>query len=192
MALFGRHTGEINEAAFERARAQSRAHFPTLPVGAGSNSNFAELNRHEPPHSADFLVYAANPQVHAFDDESILETPAALGQTLLSARVLAGQRPIKVSPLSFQPRFNAVATSHDGAPADIDKRAPEPLGAAWALASVAALQMAGLGALAGDSLTLGETNGPRGVLDENGLPTPMWFSLRDLAQAQSETAWAID
>jgi hypothetical protein len=52
----------------------------SLLVGAASGSNFTELNR-ERPHASvrwDCVGFAGNPQVHAFDDVSILETPPTI------------------------------------------------------------------------------------------------------------------
>ena len=46
----------------------------------------------------DFATYSINPQVHAFDDLSVMETLGAQGPTVESARAIVGDRPIgKVS-----------------------------------------------------------------------------------------------
>lgn len=46
-----------------------------LPIGGGSRANFAELNRADLPMDLlDMVGFAINPQVHAFDETSILET----------------------------------------------------------------------------------------------------------------------
>lgn len=198
-ALFQNQTETVSSAVFDQAKARLQAAFAGVPVGAGSNANFAEFNRQRPPQRADYAIYAANPQVHAFDDASVLETPAALGQTLQSARSIVGQKAVKISPLTLKPRFNAVATAPtqdapilpDARPKNADARQSSPLCAAWTLASLAALLGCGLGTIEGDSLTLFETIGWRGVLDENGAPTLTWFLLRDLARARAETAFSV-
>ena len=73
--------------------------------------NFCELTRTRPDAAtADGVAYPVTAQVHAFDDRSVLETPAAQGDQvrLARARSLAGA-PVAVSPITLRPRFNAVA-----------------------------------------------------------------------------------
>ena len=56
-------------------------------VGGGTRANFTELNRLRPaPGELDAATYAINPQVHAFDEASILETPATVALTVRDAR----------------------------------------------------------------------------------------------------------
>jgi D-apionolactonase len=48
-------------------------------IGAGTNRYFAELNRNRPPRGTGALpVFSLNPQVHAFDELSIMENLEAL------------------------------------------------------------------------------------------------------------------
>lgn len=195
--LFASRTQTVAPDAFERVQTRLRLTFAGVPVGAGSNANFAEFNRQRPPKNADFGAYAANPQVHAFDDQSLLETPFALGHTLQSARAIIGGKGVKISPLTLKPRFNAVATAPEivapGAlPANADARQFTLLGAVWILASIVALLDAGLGTRANDSLTLFETLGPRGVLSAAGMPSPIWFLWRELAKVKTAFALTID
>jgi D-apionolactonase len=147
------------------------------PVIAGSNVYFNELNRHRlVPPGADGLAWSVNPQVHAFDDLSLMENLQAQPDTVVTARSFAPDAQLFVTPITLRPRFNAVATtgeefSADGLPGRVDPRQPSLLAAAWTLGSVTAL--AGAGA---DGLTYFDTIGPRGVVEsEKGSAFPALF-----------------
>ena len=59
----------------------------------------------------DGIVYAINPQIHAFDEFSLAENIAAQPETVTTARAYSGGRPVVVSPVTLKPRFNSVASS---------------------------------------------------------------------------------
>ena len=83
---------------------------PSALFAAGSNAYFTELNRGRPPIFPDAVVYSINPQIHAFDNFSLVETLATQATTVESARRLSGGKPVIVSPVTLKPRFNNVAT----------------------------------------------------------------------------------
>ena len=84
---------------------------PAAKFAAGTNAYFTELNRGAPPGpAADCIAYSVNPQIHAFDDASIMETLSAQAATVECARRIAGGRPVVVSPVTLKARFNVVAT----------------------------------------------------------------------------------
>ncbi len=153
-----------------------------VPIGAGSDCNFCELNREHamerlPLEEADFLFWSVNPQVHAFDHLSLMETLAAQAATVQTARDFAGGRPLVISPLTLKQRFNPVATSTNSVtathelPAPVDARQLSQFAAAWTLGSLAALASAGA-----DSVTYFETTGWRGVMERSqGSPLPQQF-----------------
>jgi hypothetical protein len=175
-----------------------------VPVGAGSDANFCELNREQAlgrcaPAEADFVFWTINPQVHATDALSLFETLAAQADTVKTARTFAGGKPLVVSPVTLKQRFNPVATGPEPAPAPgelpapVDPRQLSLLAAAWTLGSLAALAEAGVAAL-----TFYETTGWRGVMERAGgslLPEqfpswpgavfPVYHLLADLAGAQA-------
>ena len=65
-----------------RARRALAPFYPDTPLFGGTDAFFAELNREPPPvdDTHDGLAYSINPQVHAFDDASLMETlPRASG-----------------------------------------------------------------------------------------------------------------
>src|SRR5690242_19716779 len=105
--------------------------------------NFCELNRTRPDHhTADAIFYSIVATVHAVDDLSLVETPGAQRETVVSARAFAHGRPLVVSPITLRRRFNAHATAEEAAPVEgelpdsVDARQLSLLGAAWTAASV--------------------------------------------------------
>jgi hypothetical protein len=146
------------------------------PFGAGSDSNFCELNREQALgrlgiEAADSLFWSVNPQVHAVDSWSVMETIEAQGATVQTARVFAGGRPLAVSPLTLKQRFNPVATGPepepgpDALPPQVDPRQLSLFAAAWTVGSLSALAEAGAA-----SATYYETVGWRGIMArEQGL-----------------------
>ena len=151
-----------------------------VPVISGTNIYFNELNRHRiPPGPADGLAWSVNPQIHAFDDLSVMENLQAQADTLATARVFAPESHYYVTPVTLRPRFNAVAvTDHEfpagGLPWQVDVRQPSLFGAAWTLGSFAALAGGGAG-----GLTYYDTQGPAGVVESaGGSPSPAEFFSR--------------
>lgn len=72
-------------------------------LATGTNAYFAELNRQRPPRGMT-VCYSFNPQVHAFDDLSLMETLEAQASTVESA----AQRLLPVS-VSDRQRIAALA-----------------------------------------------------------------------------------
>jgi hypothetical protein len=148
------------------------------PVGAGTDAFFTELNRERPPADLlDWVVYSLNPQVHAFDNASMVETLAAQAATVASARQFSGKARIAVTPISLKMRWNPNATSAEpptpaGAlPRQVDVRQMSLFGAAWTLGSLKSLILAGA-----DSLTYYEALGSLGVVERDaGSPLPELF-----------------
>jgi len=150
---------------------------PGVPVAAGARAYFTELNRGPRPTFADEVVFSINPQIHAFDDASLVETLRIQRVCAENASRLSGGRPIVVSPVTLKPRFNAVATGPVPPPApgqlpdQVDPRQVSLCGAAWTLGSLANLVPSGAA-----SLTYYETTGWRGVLEvAAGPPVPERF-----------------
>jgi len=140
------------------------------PIGGGADAHFCELNREQALGrfglaEAEFVAWPMTPQVHAFDDLSVMESLEAQPDALATARAFAGERPLVISPITLKPRFNAVATSPESAPAPedfaalADPRQESLFASAWTLGSLAALTRAGAA-----NVTLFETTGARGVM----------------------------
>jgi hypothetical protein len=175
---------------FHRGETSTRARWPLLArqqlqdydssarVFGGTNAYFTELNRERPPLEAlDGVCYSINPQVHAFDNASLVETLRAQAYTVMSTRGFAPDLPIAITPVTLKPRFNPNATGPERAPdadelpSQVDPRQASLFGAGWTLSSLKYLAEAGV-----DSVTYYETTGWRGVMErEAGSPVPERF-----------------
>ncbi|MEO5887444.1 MAG: hypothetical protein ABIQ77_07265 [Anaerolineales bacterium] len=167
--------------------------------GGGTDAFFAQLNRNRPLlDGLDLITYSLNPQVHAFDNSSLIETLPAQMITLASARRFSGGRLLMVSPVTLRMRFNPAATSPDPVPlphillSQVDPRQMSLFGAAWTLGSIKYLAEGGA-----HSVTYYETTGWLGVMETDagsllpdqfpslpGSVFPMYHVLADMG------AWA--
>jgi len=138
-------------------------------VLAGTDAYFAELNRHRPDlRGTAGIWFSLNPQVHAFDEDTLVENLAGQREAVGSARAICGDRPVVVSPVTLKPRFNPDATSPDRSsrlgelPPQVDPRQMSLFGACWTLGSLKYLAEAGA-----HSVTYYETTGWRGVMERS-------------------------
>jgi hypothetical protein len=122
----------------------------------------------------DAFCMPTNPQTHAFDNASLVESLAAQGTLVKSAARLAKGKPVVVSPVTLKPRWNPYSTAGaaKGEPPS-DARQPSLFGAAWTLGSIKYLAEAGAA-----SVTYYETAGARGVMDHDVFP--LWHVLADV------------
>src|SRR6185503_21235838 len=134
-------------------------------------------NRDRPPaNSASSICYSNNPQVHAFDNTTLIENLAGHGYNVETARTFTA-RPVVVSPITLRIRNNASAAAEKpGAlaelPSDVDPRQLSLFGAGWTLGSIARLAATGFV----HSLTYFETTGWRGLMETDaGSPLPKLF-----------------
>ena len=156
----------------------ARRYLSDATIGAGSNAYFTDLNRGRPPvETLDLVCYSVNPQVHAFDNSSLIETLAAQAVTVESARQFVGGLPIAVTPVTLLARFNPNATGPEPEPApgelpaQVDIRQMSLFGAGWTLGSIKYLSESGA-----SSVTYYETSGWRGVMETaTGSPLPEKF-----------------
>jgi hypothetical protein len=128
----------------------------------------------------DCVSYTANPQVHAFDEASVVENLETLPATVATARSMSGDRDIVVSRLTLKPPFNQAATEPEPPPAPgelpsyVDPRQMSLFAAGWATGGVKYLGESGAA-----SVTLCETVGWTGLLErESGSPAPARFRSR--------------
>jgi len=164
-------TASDAESTPSRWAEMARRTFPYDIFGAdivcGTDMNFCELNRTRPdPALSDAVCYSISPQVHAFDDASLIETLSAQAETVRSARAIFAQKPIVVSAVTFKPPFNPEAreagplASNQEALAEItDPRQMSLFGAGWTLGSLQALATTGA-----QAVTYYETVGPLGLM----------------------------
>lgn len=140
---------------------------PEVKLGIGTDAYFAELNRASLDISnIDFIGFSINPQVHAFDDLSLIETLEAQKDTILTAKQKYGNLPVHVHSVTLRPRFNPNATNPNetGYPQS-DERQSSDFCYQWTKASIGILHKAGA-----ESLTYFETVGRRGVMDGERFP----------------------
>ncbi|RVU02918.1 hypothetical protein EOD41_02980 [Mucilaginibacter limnophilus] len=139
-----------------------RERFPLVNIGAGTDAYFAELNR-QPVYAKniDFVNFSINPQVHAFDNPSLIETLDAQTAVLAKAKTLFPGKHISVSPVTLKPRFNPNAAADSSVICDtddtIDARQGSLFVAGWTLGSIAALAKGGA-----QNITFYETYGAKG------------------------------
>ena len=151
-----------------------------LPWCGGTDLYFTELNR-QPPDTEGlaWVSFSLNPQVHAFDDRSVLQN-AATGEAIArNAPRLAGDARIAVGPISLRPRFNPNATdpasdvSNTALPSSVDARQRTWFAAAWTALSLRSLAMPGTV----DAVTYFEAVGWRGLRErESGSADPVAFA----------------
>ena len=149
---------------------------PDATFAGGTDGWFTDLNRGRPELAGlGAVAYSICATVHADDDTSVRETPAAQGDTVRSARSLGGALPIVVGPVTIKPRSWPFGDTGGGAlPFQVDPRQCSLFGAAWTVASLKHLAEAGA-----TSLTYFETTGWRGVLErDGGSPLPDDFPSR--------------
>jgi hypothetical protein len=122
---------------------------PELPWGCGTDLYFTELNRQPPDTTGlEWTTFSVNPQVHSFDDRTVLQNTATLGVIAAEAPRLTGDTGIHVGPISLRPRFNPNATDPDAdvsstdLPADVDGRQPTWFTAAWAALALRSMSSA--------------------------------------------------
>jgi hypothetical protein len=141
---------------------------PDIPVGGGTDAHFAELNRNPPDQQLlDFITYSICPQIHAFDNLTLLENLEAQSDSVSSAMSLL-DKPVTIGALTLKQRFNAVATEDEDeiqALPESDPRQHTSFAAGWTLGSIRNLALAGAA-----SLTYFETVGPRGILSRPDAP----------------------
>ena len=138
-------------------------------IGGGTDHFFAELNRDQPAVEAcDFVTFSINPQVHAIDDRSLIETLEMQAECVKSARAFAGNRPIIVSPVTLKMRLQSQChgtqppDESDVLPRRTDVRQATAIGAVWTLGCLRYLSAAEAA-----SVTLFETMGCLGVMERD-------------------------
>ncbi|GAB3546773.1 hypothetical protein [Spirosoma fluminis] len=175
ISLFDATTWTTDDALLSQLIPPFREQLPDVKLGGGTDANFVDVNRRRFDFSRiDFVTYSINPQVHAFDDQTLLENVAAQADTVRSARELSGGKPVHISPITLRPRFNPDAkmqTLPRKPPAD--PRQTTDFGATWTRQSLETLTRAGAA-----SVTYFETHGPRGLMGQDPYPVLSVFAER--------------
>ena len=148
-------------------------------VVSGTDAFFAELNRNRPPAGIlDGICFSLNPQVHAFDNSSLVETLPIQGQCVTDAQEISGL-PVSVTPITLRMRWNPNATSGarvvDSSP--FDSRQSSPFCAAWTLASIKYLAQANA-----RSMTYHALRGGSALIGADGTPYPVFGVLQAIGE----------
>lgn len=167
----------VNEVVAMAHRALE-GKLPGARFAAGTNEDFIFLQRSLPRLDVlNALTFSINPQVHAFDNTSIVETLEAQVQVAASAHRLASGLPVRVSPVTLKMRSNPYATGAAGGlkageiPPNVDVRQMSLFCAGWTVGSLNALASSEI-----SSLTYFETIGWGGVMEtQAGSPVPEVF-----------------
>ncbi len=183
------------EATVQRARGVLQSYAPNVLFAAGTRDFFTEINRDRPPAgAASSVCYSNNPQVHAFDELTMIENLAGQSFNVETARTFTA-RPVVVSPITLRIRGNANAAAEKPGlaelPGDVDARQMSLFGAGWTMGSIARLATTGFV----HSLTYFETTGWRGVMEtesgsllpaafpsEPGMVFPLYHVFADIAE----------
>ncbi|MEM9672648.1 MAG: hypothetical protein ACFB15_02385 [Cyclobacteriaceae bacterium] len=192
-----------------------RRNFPDARLGSGTDHFFTELNRERiPSNQLDFLSYSINPQVHQFDNQSLIETLQAQAYTIASAQEFANGVPVQVSPVTLKMRRNPNATGPeptldpDTLPPTVDTRQASLFGAGWTVGSLRNLIQSGV-----SSVSYYETVGRKGIVAGEvepffselgqlppGTPYPMYLvfhyllseQVQEVFEVQSSHPWKVE
>lgn len=175
VAVFDATTLTTSDALLRAVVPRLRAAWPNVLIGGGTDANFAEFNRDPFDYAlVDFVTFPANPQVHAFDDLTLMENIEGQPHTVQTARYRSGNKPVHVSPITLLPRqitLDDAAQERKTPPADA--RQATPFAADWTSQSLRALTDAGAA-----HLTYYETHGPAGLLTGDTL-YPVYTALHE-------------
>lgn len=153
-----------SEEFIQSVIGEIKALFAGIPIGGGTDCFFTEFNRFRPPFQLiDFVSFSTNPQAHAFDDLSLIETLQTLPDMLESAGYLAKELPVHVSPVTLKQRFNPNATTvmeeSNGMPSRLDHRHNTSFNALWTMGCLKHFAQSGAG-----TVTFFQTAGEEGTL----------------------------
>jgi hypothetical protein len=146
------------------ARSALSDYGPSAPFGGGSAGGFVDLNRHRPaPGTLEAAAYGLNPQVHQFDETSMVETLEGQAWTMRTARDFLGDVSLAVGPIVLS------------RPPDV--RQASLFCAAWTVGSLRRMCEGRAW-----SATYFEAAGPDGLMEaEGGRAYPVYHVFADLA-----------
>jgi hypothetical protein len=168
---------------------------------AHEDVNFTQLNRFRPtPDMMDAAAYGIIPQIHAFDDKSIVETLTIQADTVRSAKQFMGKTPLYITPVTLRLQAAAQEPLPGELPSTVDPRQPTDFTAVWTLGSIKYLAEAGV-----QSATYYETTGWKGIMEtaagttlpgkfpsKPGAVFPVYHVLRALADFAGGTVQRVE
>jgi len=141
-------------------------------IGVGEANHFTDLNRNRPEDAnVQVVSYGLNPQCHAHDNLTMIETLEIQGDTVRSARQFIGDRRLLISPITLKYQVVDRPPLPGELPSNVDARQSSLFAAGWTLGSINYLSEAGV-----DGLTYYETVGWQGTMAPGrDLPLPAAF-----------------
>ena len=135
-------------------------------TGGGTYAHFTELNRSKlPTGSMEYITFSVTPQVHGFDNLTLIENLKGLSYVASDAQQKYSL-PVDINALTLKQRMNFVATGKDvptenssKLPETFDTRQPTVFNALWTLGAITNLMFSGI-----KSVSLFETVGRCGVI----------------------------
>lgn len=170
--VFHENEEATNDKWLIAARDALQSYAPNVLFSGGTLDWFTEINRNRPePNTPWFTCYSLNPQVHAFDNTTLVENLEAQALTVESGKKISA-KPLVISPITLRMRDKWGASN-----SDVDPRQRSLFGAGWTLGSIARLAMTDHV----HSLTYYETKGPRGLLESDTV-FPLYHIFADIAE----------
>ena len=132
----------------------------------GTDLYFTELNRNQ--GSVDFVDqvnFSINPQVHSFDDRTLIQNTATQKVISTNAHRIAKGKKVSIGPITLRPRYNPNATqpskdlSNTALPSSVDARQRTWLAEGWTAMSIRSIAESE----SISTLTYFETLGWRGI-----------------------------
>ncbi|MBN2807418.1 MAG: hypothetical protein JXR22_12245 [Prolixibacteraceae bacterium] len=157
-----------------------RKAFPETKIGAGTDYDFTEINRYRfNAELFDYIVYSICPQVHAFDNFSLIENLAAQTETVESAGAIYPGKLIHASVVSLLRRLNPDATEESASYSNdhFDRRQHTIFGAQWGIGSIKYLAESGTSFITQFALTGREGLFPGNSSDLNTKHSPYSYLL---------------
>ena len=109
----------------------------------GTDLYFTELNRNQ--GSVDFIDqvnFSINPQVHSFDDRTLIQNTASQKAIATNAHRIAKGKKVSIGPITLRPRYNPNATqptkdlSNTALPSSVDARQRTWFAEGWTAMSI--------------------------------------------------------
>jgi hypothetical protein len=154
----------INSLSFYKGK------LPKVKWGAGTNSDFKEINRNRIESTGlDFVTFGAQPQVHATDDRTIIENIAGIRETGISAAQVYPTS-IYISPITLQNPGTLKS----------DPRQKTEVAALWAFGCLRAAAEGNV-----TSVTIFETHGDNGIISKESTRFPCYSTLEKVLRFRS-------
>lgn len=127
----------------DEVRSALGPRFDGIRIGGGTDLYFTELNREPPnPWAFEVLNFSINPQVHTFDDRTLIQNTMTQEIVAQNASRLTEPAELSIGPITLRPRFNPNATdiasdlSNTPLPSNVDARQRTYFAANWAAMSI--------------------------------------------------------